>query len=136
MRAVISTETTDPEALVARARHIPGMTGQDLVKEVTTDVPYFWREGKAVICQTDINSVPTAIWPAKNDSHRVVAFDFGIKFNIEMMYLADELFKHKNKTFTIHFGKPIEYTRFDRSKKHIEWAQKVKDDVYKLVKPH
>lgn len=59
---------------------------------------------------------------------------FKIKFNIEMMYLVDELYKHKNRTFKIYFGEPIPYTTFDRSLKPIEWADKVKDDVYKLTK--
>lgn len=57
---------------------------------------------------------------------------FKIKFNIEMMYLADEMFKHRNKTFKIYFGKPIPYSRFDHSKKPIEWAKVVKDEVYQL----
>ncbi len=58
----------------------------------------------------------------------------GIKFNIEMMYLADEMFKHRNKTFRIFYGKPIAYTTFDKSKSHKEWAKHVKDVVYKLPK--
>jgi putative hemolysin len=57
---------------------------------------------------------------------------FKISFNIEMMYLVDELYKHKNKTFSVHFGKPITHTTFDKKKKPIEWAQYVKDEVYKL----
>jgi len=57
---------------------------------------------------------------------------FRIKFNIEMMYLVDELFKHKDKTFSIHFGKPLSYESFNSSKKPIDWAQKVKSDVYSL----
>lgn len=58
---------------------------------------------------------------------------FKIKFNIEMMYLVDEMFKHKNKTFDIHFGEPIPYTTFDRSKKPIKWAQIVKEKTYSLA---
>lgn len=57
-----------------------------------------------------------------------------IKFNIEMMYLSDEMFKHRNKTFKIFYGKPISYTTFDKSKTHKEWAKHVKDAVYKLPK--
>ncbi|MBD3635843.1 MAG: 1-acyl-sn-glycerol-3-phosphate acyltransferase [Crocinitomicaceae bacterium] len=56
----------------------------------------------------------------------------GIKANIEMLYLVDELFKQENKTIRVRFGKPIPYTTFDRSKKDIEWAQWVKSKVYEL----
>lgn len=59
-----------------------------------------------------------------------------IKFNIEMMYLSDEMFKHRNKTFKIFYGKPISYTTFDKSKTHKEWAKYVKDAVCKLPKEH
>ena len=56
----------------------------------------------------------------------------GIKFNIEMMYLPDEMFKQKGNKFTIKIGKPIPWQTFDRSKSHAEWAEWVKDIVYKM----
>lgn len=56
----------------------------------------------------------------------------GIKFNIEMMYLPDEMFKQKNKKFTIKIGKPIPWQTFDKSKSQAQWAEWVKDVVYKL----
>lgn len=59
---------------------------------------------------------------------------FNIKFNIEMMYLVDELYKHKNKQFTIRFGKVIPYQTFDRSRKPMEWAGYVKQTVYQMSK--
>lgn len=59
---------------------------------------------------------------------------FKIKFNIEMMYLVDELYKHKNKAFKIQFGERIPHHTFDKSKKPIEWAQHVKDKVYELAR--
>jgi 1-acyl-sn-glycerol-3-phosphate acyltransferase len=55
-----------------------------------------------------------------------------IKVNIEMMYLADEMFKHRNKTFKIYFGKPIPSSTFDLTKKPIEWAEVVKKIVYQI----
>jgi len=55
-----------------------------------------------------------------------------IKMNIEMMYLPDELFKQKNKSFCISIGKLIPWQTFDKSKKPAEWAQWVKAEVYKL----
>jgi putative hemolysin len=56
----------------------------------------------------------------------------GIKTNLEMLYLVDETWKHKNKSFTITFGKPIPYTTFDKSKSLNEWAKWMKDQCYAL----
>ncbi len=56
----------------------------------------------------------------------------GIKINLEMFLLPDELFKNRGKTFVITFGKPIPSSRFDRTKSHLEWAAIVRDEVYQL----
>ncbi len=58
----------------------------------------------------------------------------GIKVNIEMIYLPSEMFKSRNKTFTIHVGKPIPWQKFDNSKSQAQWAAYVKEVVYKLKK--
>lgn len=55
-----------------------------------------------------------------------------IKFNIAMLYLADEMFKNRGKTFEVTFGKPIPWQTFDKSRQPKEWAQYVQDEVYKL----
>jgi hypothetical protein len=56
----------------------------------------------------------------------------GIKFNIAMLFLADELFKNQHNTFTVRIGKPISWQTFDVSKTPSEWAQYVKAEVYKM----
>lgn len=56
----------------------------------------------------------------------------GIKFNIAMLYLADELFKAKGSTYTIKVGKPIPYTTFDKSRSTKEWCDYVRNIVYNL----
>lgn len=56
----------------------------------------------------------------------------GIKWNLEMFYLADETFSHRNQKFTITFGKPIPYTHFDNSKTMEQWAEEVRKTVYSL----
>lgn len=56
----------------------------------------------------------------------------GIKFNIAMLFLVDEMFKNRHKTFTVTFGKPIPWQTFDKSKTSGQWAEYVKDIVYKL----
>jgi len=56
----------------------------------------------------------------------------GIKFNAELIYLPGEMFKNKDETFTIAFGKPIPWQTFDKTKTPAEWAQFVKEKVYSL----
>ncbi|MBK5194668.1 MAG: 1-acyl-sn-glycerol-3-phosphate acyltransferase [Proteiniphilum sp.] len=56
----------------------------------------------------------------------------GFKFNIELIYLPDEMYKNSNQTFTITFGKPIPWQTFDKAKTATEWAQYVKEVVYSL----
>ncbi len=56
----------------------------------------------------------------------------GIKFNIELIYLPDEMFKNSHQTFTITFGNPIPWQTFDDSKTSSAWAQYVKEVVYSL----
>ena len=56
----------------------------------------------------------------------------GQKFNIAMLYLVDELYKNRGKTFDVTIGKPIPYSTFDKSRKPQEWAAYVEDIVYKL----
>ena len=56
----------------------------------------------------------------------------GIKSNIEMLYLVDEMFKQRDKEIVITFGKPISYTIFDKMKTDLTWAQLLKNHVYDL----
>lgn len=58
----------------------------------------------------------------------------GIKANLEMFYLADEMFSQKGKKVTVHIGKPISYQYFAQSKSEKQWAEEVKQIVYNLVK--
>lgn len=57
----------------------------------------------------------------------------GIKMNYEMIYLPDEMFKLKHATFRIHFGKPISWQTFNKSRRSQDWAQSVREFVYKLT---
>ena len=60
--------------------------------------------------------------------------EIGLKANIEMLYLSDEVFKSKHSTYQIYFGKPIPWQTFDKSKKTIEWAKWVRNIAYALKK--
>jgi putative hemolysin len=56
----------------------------------------------------------------------------GIRANIEMFYLPDEMFRQKNKKIHVTVGPAIPYSRFDKSKTHAGWAEYVRDIVYSL----
>jgi putative hemolysin len=58
----------------------------------------------------------------------------GIKANIEMLYLADEMFGQKDKTIQVTFGKAISYLIFDKSKSDQQWASLLREHVYELGK--
>jgi 1-acyl-sn-glycerol-3-phosphate acyltransferase len=55
-----------------------------------------------------------------------------INANIEMLYLVDEMYRQKDKTVTITFGKPIPYQTFDKRHSKVEWAGIIKQKVYAL----
>ena len=58
----------------------------------------------------------------------------GIKINLEMLYLVDELFKQKNAEITLTFGKPIKWEDLKKEKNLNKTAEKIKEKVYNLEK--
>lgn len=56
----------------------------------------------------------------------------GLKFNLAMLFLVDEMYKNVGQKFTVTFGEPIPWQTFDDSKTRQEWAQWVKEKVYEL----
>jgi len=92
MRGVIATfedgATVDSDALVAKARAIRKMDGTDLAKVVTTKASYDWTptDPRNHDSSQDANrgSVVSAAKDERPELH-VVAYDFGIKYNILRM---------------------------------------------------
>jgi carbamoyl-phosphate synthase small subunit len=82
MRAVLSTSVLDPAAAVAQARAIPGMEGQDLTRIVTAARPYRWEAGQPVPLDETEELRRKGLWRGDGNRHRVVALDYGIKYNI------------------------------------------------------
>jgi carbamoyl-phosphate synthase small subunit len=94
---VISSVDLDPARLVAKAKARPGLVGVDLVREVTCDAPYEWGDplwelaaqaghaagAPARGAATTVAS-PDAQRAAATHAPRpfVIAYDYGIKFNI------------------------------------------------------
>jgi 1-acyl-sn-glycerol-3-phosphate acyltransferase len=56
----------------------------------------------------------------------------GIRANIEMLFLADEMFKQKDKEIILVFGKPIPWETFDKTRSALEWAEWMKSKSYDL----
>jgi putative hemolysin len=57
---------------------------------------------------------------------------FGIKTNLELALLPNELFNKRNKTIRLKIGKPISYQTFDKSKNNHEWTRYLQNAVYEL----
>ena len=58
----------------------------------------------------------------------------GLKVNLEMLFLVDEVFKQKNKNIVITFGQPIPIEVFDKKHTDKQWANQLRTHVYKLEK--
>ncbi len=56
----------------------------------------------------------------------------GIKANLEMLYLSDELFRQRNGSFGLRIGEPIPYATFTKEKSQNEWAKFVREKAYSL----
>ena len=54
----------------------------------------------------------------------------GIKLNIEMLYLVDEMYGAHGKHFKVHVLPPVPYTTFDNTRTPKQWAQYMKELVY------
>ncbi|TVR73588.1 MAG: glycerol acyltransferase [Marinilabiliales bacterium] len=57
----------------------------------------------------------------------------GIRANIEMFYLPDEMFSQTGHKITVTIGNPIPWERFDKSRSRAEWAGEVRKEVYRLA---
>jgi carbamoyl-phosphate synthase small subunit len=108
LRGIVSTDGTPAEQLVAEARALPTMTGQELASRVTSPSVYAWSQGSidlaapiAAAAAAGANGGTRGSSGGQRSSsdretpkkrgipeadakprHRVVAYDFGIKQNI------------------------------------------------------
>ena len=82
LRAWITTQDLDPASAVAKARQVPSMQGQDLASAVSATVPYQWVDDGPCPIDMDAHTMDAGIWRHKGERLSVVAFDYGIKYNI------------------------------------------------------
>ncbi len=82
MRSCVTTEL-DRDAAIAAAKASPSMEGMDYVQEVSTPTSYVWtdesREWALPNESTGVTGPYLTLPPLR---HRIVAYDFGLKFNI------------------------------------------------------
>jgi carbamoyl-phosphate synthase small subunit len=82
MRACVSTELSAEEAIAA-AKASPSMEGMDYVTEVSTPHSYVWAEESRDWVLPNVlagkTGYHTELPPVR---HRIVAYDFGLKYNI------------------------------------------------------
>ncbi len=79
--AVLSSVDLDPARLVAKAKASPGLLGRDLVRTVTCAEPYEWTQGPWRLGRGYATAAECAA-ARGGRVLRVIAYDFGIKWNI------------------------------------------------------
>jgi carbamoyl-phosphate synthase small subunit len=93
MRGVISTDVSNPDALVQRAKSIRKMDGTDLARVVSTKSSYTF-DAEDPRCQSGDPLLASTFLPVQNAEARerlhVVAYDFGIKQNILRMLARED----------------------------------------------
>lgn len=80
LKGVISTVDLNPESLVAKAKASPGLVGRDVVREVLPSQSTRWTEGMGD--WADLPGFSSDTLAASDRRYRVVALDFGMKWNI------------------------------------------------------
>lgn len=103
---------------------------------VVQDLP--WKKtfiSKSRMSQRDV--VP--VWFSGENSKRFYRLDrlrkfLGLKLNLAMLTLPDELYKCQHKSYKMVFGMPIPWQTFTSEKRDAEWAAWVREKVYELKK--
>ncbi|MBO4592810.1 MAG: 1-acyl-sn-glycerol-3-phosphate acyltransferase [Bacteroidaceae bacterium] len=56
----------------------------------------------------------------------------GLKVNIAMLFLVDELYRNMHKPFDVYIGKPIPWQTFTSDRSYTDWAQWLRSQVYEI----
>jgi carbamoyl-phosphate synthase small subunit len=81
MKGIIATGGEAVEELLQRVQGYPGLVGRDLVAKVTTLSPYMW-DGNRRPLPWEKGMTGGDVWPDQSHPYKVVALDYGIKYNI------------------------------------------------------
>lgn len=103
-----------------------------LIKRKVTDLP--WKKTfvtKAIEYDRDI--VPM-FFSGENSKffYRLANFRkrAGIKFNVETIFLPNEMFKQKNATFDLYIGEPVPAASLTKEHTHKEWCEIIRKKSY------
>ena len=104
------------------------------INGVVTDIP--WKKTfltKSRETQRDI--IP--VWFSGQNSNRFYRISnwckrLGLKTNLAMYTLPDELFRCRGKHYKMVIGKPIPHTMFTPDKTDSQWTTYVREQVYAL----
>jgi putative hemolysin len=123
---------TFPAGFVSRKQFPDGIFGKAVIEDLEWKKSFISRSKKY-----KKNVLPVYI-DGKN-SNFFYTFSMwrkclGIKANIEMLFLVNEMYKQRGKTITVIFGKEIPVETFDKRFSDAEWAEKVKKHVYRMGK--
>ena len=121
---------TFPAGLVSRKQFPNGFFGKSAIEDLEWKKTFITRAKKH-----KRNIIPVYI-DGKNSNffYNLALWRklLGIKANIEMLYLVNQVYKQRGKTITVIFGKEISFETFDKRFTDMQWAQKVKEHVYRM----
>jgi len=121
---------TFPAGLVSRKQFPSGFFGKSVIKDLE------WKKSFITRAKKNKKSVIPVYIEGKNSNFfynlSLWRKRAGIKANIEMLYLVDEMYKQEGKTITVIFGEEIPHETFDKRFTDAEWAEKVKQHVYQM----
>ena len=81
MKGIIATGDREPEELLKKVQGYPGLVGRDMVEKVTTPSPFLW-DGERRPLPWKSGMTAADVWPDRSHSYKVIALDYGIKYNI------------------------------------------------------
>ena len=123
---------TFPAGLVSRKQFPDGFFGGSVIEDLEWKKSFISRAKKY-----KKNVIPVYVDGKNSDFFYNLSLwrkRLGIKANIEMLYLVDEMYKQYGKTITIIFGNEIPYETFDKRFTDAQWAGKIKQHVYSMGK--
>ena len=123
---------TFPAGLVSRKQFPNSFFGKSVIEDLEWKKAFITRAKKH-----KRNIIPVYIDGKNSDFFYNLALwrkRFGIKANIEMLYLVNEVYKQRGQTITVIFGKEISFETFDKRFTDMQWAQKIKEHVYRMGK--
>ena len=123
---------TFPAGLVSRKQFPNGFFGKAVIEDLEWKKAFITRAKKH-----KKNVVPVYIDAKNSDFFYNLSLwrkRFGIKANIEMLFLVSEMYKQRGKTISVIFGEEIAHETFDKRFNDAQWAEKIKQHVYRMGK--